>query len=189
MGTSVSQASRNSTNWSAVRATYRSEAIPVDQVVREVWRAAQADSDQDWREMLSTPIVASCLNITLESGSASQAVNAAAKEIAYGEGGSIAAELAKRAVVQSFGGANRAQVFSQAVLAEATDYLVSRDLSGYVGTVGRNKSVQDSIAFKDLIRQRVAEVVSRVGPPRTADAGEWSNYVRLAIRQLSGTER
>ena len=55
MGTSVSQASPSTTNWLAVALAYVHDAIPVDRLVQELWRAAQSEPAADWGALLSEP--------------------------------------------------------------------------------------------------------------------------------------
>lgn len=188
MGTSLSQGSPGTTNWNAVAATYRSEAVPVDRVVQEVWRAAQSEIETDWQALLGAPIIATCLDIAVRSETPSQALTVASREIARARESSLATEVAKRAIVQSFAGEDRPLRFVQALFAEASNYLVSRDLPAYVGSAGRNRTIEDAIHFKDLVRQRVMDVVGTDVPPGDPTIQRWPEFVMTTARRLAGRE-
>lgn len=188
MGTSISQPSRKSTSWAAVQATYRSNTFPVERVIQEVWRAAQIEADQSWLEMLSAPIVGDCLAITIHSESPAQAVNAVSRAAAGAKQASLAVEIVKRAVAESVLANDRAQLFSQIVFAEATNYLVSRDLPGFVGERWRNRTVGEMVEFKASIQQHVRAKVSEVDITETAATVGWADYVAETIRHLAESE-
>lgn len=186
MGTSTSQASRSSTTWATVRASYTSDAVPIGQVVTQVWRAAQIDAEVSWRELLTSPILTTCLELAVRNNSAVEASRAAARAIALGSSASLAAEVAQRAIIQSFSSDSRAQAYTEAVFAEATNYLVSRDLSGLVGELSRCRTVVDSVAFKDAVRRSVEQIVQARGVPLDDLRDSWSSYVDSVLGDLAG---
>lgn len=104
---------------------------------------------------------------------------------------SLATDLAQRALIQSFReGVDPARVFSANLFAEASDYLVSRDLPGFVGEQGRTKNVSQALEFKASIRRAVVENVGQVRPPTiSATAGAWATYVASVVELLRGTGR
>src|SRR5947207_5805508 len=114
MGTSVSQASPSTTNWLAVALAYVHDAIPVDRLVQELWRAAQSEPAADWGALLSEPIIAACKDIAVRSENPARAGSLAAREIVRRHASSLAADIAQRAVVQSYATEDRAQGFTQA---------------------------------------------------------------------------
>lgn len=186
MGTSISQGSPATPNWRAVAAGYRSGNIRPERVVRELWRAAQSDAEFDWAELLATPIIFTCLHVAVESEGAAQAASRAAREIVLSRQISLATDVARRAVVQSFNAEDRAQGFAEALFAEASSYLVSRDLPAFVGRGGRCRTVGDSVGFKETMRERVTDVVRGLGPPPRDGAQEaWQRYVALALEELT----
>ena len=177
MGTSVSQGSPRTASWSAVAAGYRDSSIPIRRVVTEIWRAAQSEADANWRSLISSPIVAACLEIAVESANPGTALTSAAREIARTRQSSLAAELAKRAIVQSFAAIDRAQqAFAESMFVETTDYLVARDLPEYVGESGRNQTVGEAIEFKNRVRETVAEVVRSGDSPVPQTSRTWEPF-------------
>jgi hypothetical protein len=187
MGTSVSHPSPATRNWAAVAAAYRRPDVPEERVVQEVWRAAQSDPDANWADLLSAPIVPACLEIALASGSPAAAVRDTAREIARTGQSSIAADIAKRAVVRSFGADDRRQAFVAAVFGEATSYLVSRDLPDHIGDAGRNRTVGEGVAFKEGLRARAERAVRELPAPAAARQGDaWPRFVGEAVRALAG---
>jgi hypothetical protein len=184
VGTSSSQGSPRNVNWGAVGAAYRSPLISVERVVQELWRAARSDSSADWQHLLGEPAVRLCLRATLESDTPQEALRKASHEIARERASSLAAEIAKRAVVKSFAEGDRATAFAQALFNETTRYLVSRDLAGLVGLGGRTQTTSDAIAFKDRILQRVAGTVGEVGG-QGVNLRNWESFLKKVVDRLA----
>ena len=191
MGTSVSHRSPATPNWNAVATAYRKEAIPLDRVVQEIWRAATNQPTGDLAVELARPLVAKCLDIAITYESREDAVAEARKAWALSGESSIAADLVQRAIVRSFTTVtNRELAFSHSLFAEAFNYLVSRDLSGYLGKETRIRSVSDSIAFKDALRtQVVAKIKSIPLPPNLSkNPSLWRSYVQKIAAVLAGRD-
>lgn len=189
MGTSVSQASPQTSNWRVVAATYTSDAIPIDRVVQEIWRAATNQPVGNLAIDLGTPIVAQCLNIAQHATSREEAVRDARRSVAFSGQASLAADIAQRAVVQCFESiGDQAAAFTQSLFAEAGNYLVSRDLSGYVGVGGRAQTVSEAIALKNSLREQIVRTVSSVPLPSDVarEASIWRRYVEEVIIHLTG---
>jgi hypothetical protein len=188
VGTSTSQRSPRTTPWQAVALTYRDDAFPVEQVAQQLWRAAQSDPDADWGQLLASPIVPACLDIALASNSSSAALRQATFEIVRSRQASIAADIAKRAVVRSFAEpGDRAAAFAAALFGEASNYLVSRDLSGFIGADARNRTVGEAAAFRDAVRSRVEAVVRSTPLPADASrTNRWGAFVDAVVGRLRG---
>lgn len=188
MGTSVSQSSPSTPNWQAAQATYYSPEVPVERTVKELWRAADSETDENLARDLQAPIIAECLRTTLASSTRTEAVRNVARMVASSGQSSLAAEIARRAVARSFGGGGSSAVaFAKALFADAGDYLVSRDLSGFVGVSEKIPKVSDLMALKADIRERIAEVVDDVERPEEASAVEdWSDYAGRIVGALKG---
>ena len=127
----------------------------------------------------------------MSASSREEAAQTARREVALSGQASLAADIAQRAVAQSFrGGEDRASVFVQSLFAEAGNYLVSRDLPGYVGANGRAQTVSESIAFKSEIREHIAGTVRTI--PRSVDVANqpsvWKDYVSSVVNSLAGRE-
>ena len=133
MGTSASQASPRSgpsaTSWAAVAAGYRSPEVPIDRVVKEIWRAAQSGEEANWRVLLKSAGVRLCFDTASTAESPEQALATATREISRSRQSSIAVDVAKRALVQGFsvsGDVRRG--FVEALFGQVTSYLISEIL-------------------------------------------------------------
>lgn len=187
MGTSINQRSPSTQNWRAATTAYTNEAVPIERAVQEIWRAATNQPTGDLARDLAAPIVAECLKIALTAPSREEAAISASRAVASSGQASLAADIAQRAVVQSFRSpGDRATAFATALFAEAGNYLVSRDLPGYVGAGGRARTVSESIAFKSQIREQIASHVSAVPRPSRLTGDAWPGYVGDVVRHLKG---
>ena len=187
MGTSVSQGSPSTPNWQAVQATYSSPTVPIERTVKELWRAADSQDEENLARDLRAPIVAECLRITLASSSRAEAIRNVSRAVAFSGESSLAAEIAQRAARSFSDAGSSAGAFAKAVFSEAGDYLASRDLPGFVGLSEKIPKVSDLIALKESIRERIADVVEEVELPEQAYAAEgWSNYAARVVSTLKG---
>jgi hypothetical protein len=188
MGTSVNQRSAATANWAAAQAGYRSE-IPVERVVQEIWRAATNQPMGDLARLLGEPIVAQVGRIAAEGGTPAQVAWAATTEIARSKQGSLAADIAQRAALQCLSSQDRVQAFGERLFAEACNYLLSRDLPGFVGGNNRNKTVSDLRSFKSSVLRTTAEIVNASGSPDLSNSQNWRGYVERVVNRLKRQER
>jgi hypothetical protein len=101
----------------------------------------------------------------------------------------LATDMAKRAAVNSFARpGDRKLAFARSLFSEAVNYLVSRDLSGYVGKGNRISNVSDAIRFKKGIRQQVEAAISSYGVPAGVESeyDRWKTYVESIVASLVG---
>jgi hypothetical protein len=185
MGTSSSTPSPRTLSWRAVEAGYRSPNVPVDRLIQEIWRAAQRDGG--WGELLAARAVQRVARIVIEAQSTQEALARASSEIVSTKSSTIATEVAKRAIPLAFREPDRGAAFSRALFAEASNYLVSRDLAGFVGADYRSQTPKDAMTLKDVVRGRVREIVREAGPPRATSATTWRAYVAEALRRLTNS--
>jgi hypothetical protein len=188
MGTSVSQRSPRTSNWRAVEAGYTKEEIPVQRLTQEIWRAAINQEQGNLFQDLAAPIVATCLRIVQETPTREDAVQRVRRTVALSGQKSLATEIAQRAVVQTYmSREDRTNAFTKSLFSEAGNYLVSRDISGFIGS-GRINNVSDAIALKNDIKRHIVQVVGEVQPPAgdLADVDIWRNYVSSIVRHFSG---
>lgn len=169
-----------------MEAAYSSPEIPVEQVVEEMWRAADSQPEESVPTDLSAAIVAECLRIAMTAPSRAEAVQQATEAVAFSEGASLAADLAQMAVAKCFSApGSRPLAFTKAIFTEAGDYLVSRDLPGLVGASERIANVDEAINFKDSIGERIAKVVEEVEMPDEIEIPtNWSEYVEQVVGRL-----
>ena len=182
MGTSSSQRSPDTASWRAVLATYR-QSLPVGRVVEEVWRAAAGDRDAGWVDGLSSPAVFACYQIAGEALDAPQAVRSAGRLIASEHESSIASELGKLALAKAAGRPQSQGRFVTSLFEQATDYMVSRDLAGFVGSRYRNTTVDEALAFKRAVAGEVREQIGR--SPERLSRQQWRQTVSGIVADLS----
>ena len=191
MGTSISHRSPSTPNWRAASLAYTHDEVPIDRAVQEIWRAATNQPIGDLAADLGSPPVATCLQIAMTADSPDSGLREAVTKIALSGEVSLATDLAQRAMVQSLMSTeDRVGNFSRRLFAEAVDYLVSRDLSGYVGRSERVKNVSSSIEFKRLVRASVEESVRSVPVPEGVgrEPARWRDYVSDVVTRLTGKD-
>jgi hypothetical protein len=190
VGTSKSQPSPGTPNWKAAQLAYADPAVTIDRAVQEIWRAATNQPSGDLTQLLREPAIAECVAIASDSPNRESAVDAVARHIASLGKASLGLVMAQRAVAQSYGQADSVAAFASALFSEAGNYLVSRDLPGFVGTEGRAKTTSESMALKAQLRERIAERASEIKPPRRAAlVDSWSDYVASVVQHLRQTGR
>ncbi|OZC01135.1 hypothetical protein BSZ36_18610 [Rubricoccus marinus] len=173
--------------WKVVDRVYESERFPVERAAQELWRAATSQPSGDIAAGLASDVVAACLDVALNAGSRSEASASAGLAVAFSGEASLAADIARRAAVRSVGAeGDRALGFARALFSEASNYLVSRDLPGFVGPSGRAQTVGQAVELKAAVRSRVEAVVEEGPRPPTGAGPEWSGYVRAIVQRLAG---
>ena len=190
MGTSKSQPSPRTSNWHAAQLAYSDPSITLDRAVQEIWRAATNQPTGDLAASLQEPAIAECLALASSAPDRKSAVDVVARHIASLGRSSLGLVIAQRAIAQSYGQADTVASFATSLFAEAGNYLVSRDLPGFVGTNGRAKTASEAIALKAEIRDRVATRVAEIKPPRKSVlVNSWSEYVVKVIGHLRESRR
>ena len=188
MGTSISQRSPRTTNWRAVETGYTKEEIPIERLAQEIWRAANNQKEGNIFQDLAAPIIAECLRIVREVQNRDTAVQQIRRTIALSGQTSLATEIAQRAAIQTYQSAeNRTEAFTKSLFSEAGNYLVSRDISGFIGS-GRINNVSEAIILKDSIKEQIAQKVGELSYPsgNLTDADVWRNYVGNVVRHFTG---
>jgi hypothetical protein len=185
MGTSVNQSSAPSANWSAVQAGYRT-TVPVGRVVQEIWRAATNQHEGDLVALLRQPIIAKIGQLARQRKPPQEVAADAARAITKSKTASLATDIARRAAVQAALSPNPAETYGQRLFAEAANYLIARDLPGFVGGDHRNKSVPDAITFKDALLQNTVSKVKAAGPADFSSTKRWDRYITTVIESLKG---
>jgi hypothetical protein len=135
---------------------------------------------------LSEPIIAECLRIVERANTRSDALEQFRQAVSLSGQTSLAAEIAQRAIVPTFQSAEeRTSSFVRSLFSEAGNYLVSRDLPGFIGS-GKLNNVSDAIAFKNDIRQQISQMVREVPLParKLSDAAVWREYVERIVSHI-----
>ena len=159
MGTSVSQASPRNTNWSPVHAGYKNGFIPEERIISEIWRASE-NQETPMSDSIASDTIYNCYAAVSGSQNFQEALQKFNGFIAENKSNSIVAEFAKRAIPAAYQSENPAQGWAARFFSELTNYVMSRDASGFIGGNNRNKTVQEMINFKKNISAKVSGIVS-----------------------------
>ncbi len=189
MGTSTNQRSPRTPNWKSVEVAYTHPGITIQRTAQEIWRAAVNEPNGGLVSGLRSPIIAQCLEVVQTSHSATDAALQVKRLLALSGQASLAGEIAQRAAVithESKG--NRTNAFVKSLFSEASNYLVSRDLPGYVGSAKRVLTVQDATALKSSIIREVSSNVNSIPKPsgKLSSPRNWQKFVNNVVDHLSG---
>lgn len=186
MGTSISHPSSRNTNWKPVLAGYISKNIPESRIVNEIWRASEKEP-VPMSESLKSETIFACFKAVNSSSDFREALNKFTATVRENKSNSMVAEFAKRAIPLSFQSNTPASQWPKHLFSEVTNYIVSRDLSGFVGEAYRNKSIKDVIAFKRNISQKIGDVIEKQ-PKRIRNKADWDAFVDKCVTNLKSTE-
>lgn len=186
MGTSVNQRSPDTTNWRIVQRAYEDPNVPAERALREIWRAATNQEQGDLAAQLGEPAIAAFAGIAANASSPAEASREAGRLIAETKCASLAADIARRAAVQSAGRENASEAFSQQLFAEATNYLVSRDLPGHIGANDRLDSASAAREFRQRLTSTAARAALTSPGPAEYAGPAWTQYVRTVLEGISG---
>lgn len=184
MGTSVSHPSPATLGWQAVAACYRNDSVPAERAVNEIWRAAQHESSPIVDDLFSNAVFI-CQEAVRVSNNPSIAVKKATTEIFAQQGNSVIAEIARRSIPIAFHAPDKLRGWQSTFFEQVTDYLMSRDISGYIGKNYRNKTISELSLFKNTIKKEVKQTIlsMKVNP---ISHKEWIAYSKLILKKLSG---
>jgi len=191
MGTSTNQRSPRTANWRAVEAAYTHPITTIPRTSQEIWRAAVNETDGGLVSGLRSPIIAQCLEVVQTSRSATDAAQKVRRLLALSGQASLAGEIAQRAAVIAHEiKGNRTDTFVRSLFSEASNYLVSRDLPGLVGSADRVRTVKNATAFKSSIIQEVSFNVDLVPKPsgKLSSPKTWRKFVNDVVERLSGAK-
>lgn len=186
MGTSVSHGSPRTSNWKPVLACYTNENFSKERVINEVWRASEKEVTPI-SSMMKSDSIYDCFNAVNNSQNYREALQKFNDIILNSKQNTIVAEFAKRIIPTAFQSDNPSQQWKNSFFAELTNYVVSRDASGFVGENYRNKSVTDLIAFKKSIGKKVNDIV---GADKTniKSKSDWNTFVDSSITKLKSAK-
>lgn len=186
MGTSVSQASPRNTNWSPVHAGYKSEFVPEERIISEIWRASE-NQDTPISQSIASAAIYECYSAVSGSENFQEAVQKFNDYITDSKSNSIVAEFAKRAIPAAYQSGKPADAWAARIFSEVTNYVMSRDASGFVGGGNRNKTVTEMISFKKSITNKVSEIVgARVRTIKNQK--DWNSFVSESIDRLKSAK-
>ncbi len=179
MGTSISHPSPYNKNWKPVRIGYENPNVSLKTVISQIWRASENQS-KPLSTDLSSDTVFRCHEIVKNSKNVNEALKTYSSEVLKSKQNSIVAEFAKRAIPISMNSENPAKAWRSNFFSEVTNYIISRDASGYVGENYRNKSIADLGSFKNSIKQEVGSLINQISMEPTSPK-QWNSFVSQAI--------
>ena len=180
MGTSVSQGSPRNINWNAVLSGYRDEFVSENRILSEIWRAYEKEKISN---LLKTTAIFDCYTVVSSSRDASEAIARYDSYLSEKKRNSIIAEIAKRTIPTSFEVDQPSNAWMARLFSEITNYVLSRDVSGFVGESYRNKSVKELIEFKDRLRSKVIRSISEEKVV-VRSIKEWRAFVDNSVNKL-----
>lgn len=189
MGTSVNQPSPATQHWKVVQEMYDDPSVPPERLLREIWRAATNQPEGNLAAQLADPSILAIGNFATSATSPAEASYLAGTYIAENEVSSLATDIAKRAVMQSVGKPNPTVSFVERLFAEATNYLVSRDLPGHITPGSRLQNVSEARTFRRTMTESTASAVSPLVSAQVPSSTDWPLFVEglvNSIQQRSG---
>jgi hypothetical protein len=186
MGTSISQSSpRKSSNWKRVFVCYESNALPDNRVMNEIWRASETSEMkiEPLSSEMKSQAIYSCYEAVKSSNNFQEALQKFNNAIIETKSNSIIAEFAKRVIPSAFQSNNPSEQWTNKFFKEVTNYIMSRDASGFVGESFRNKSVKELIEFKKSVSNKVEQVIKSEKKNFTSH-NDWNSFVDNSISKL-----
>jgi hypothetical protein len=182
MGTSVNQRSPNTGGWRSVSACYTNETTSTDRTALEIWRAA-VTQDDSIHDQLGSELVTKCAEAAAKNLGEQQTV-AEVERLSSAADNHLVGEFAKRALLVKATGGYPDESFSTVLFRQITDYLVSRDISGHVGSQYRCKTVEDLRVFKANIADVVAAKVQAIERSQQLTSRDWKQTYPVLLQQL-----
>ena len=186
MGTSVSHGSPRTSNWKPVLACYANDNFSKERVINEVWRASEKEITPI-SSMMKSDAIFECYNAINNSNNYREALQKFNDIILSTKQNTIVAEFAKRVIPTAFQFEKPSQQWKNSFFTELTNYVVSRDASGFVGENFRNKSVTDLIAFKKSISKKVNDIVG-ADKTKIKSKSDWNAFVDSSITKLKSAK-
>jgi len=179
MGTSISHPSPNNNNWRPVKIGYKNKKIPLERVIKEIWRASE-NQDKPLSKEINSDIIFKCHQLVSKSPNAREALKSFRQELILSKQNSIVAEFARRAIPAAYLSKDASKQWRSAFFSELTGYIVSRDASGYVGKEYRNKTVTELNMFKNEIRIETSRIIDSI-KIEPKNINDWKSFVNTAI--------
>jgi hypothetical protein len=184
MGTSVNQRSPETNNWRIVQRAYENADVPISLALRDIWRAADNQPEGNLFSQLADPAIGALAAVAGTAASPTEASSEVGRLILDQNAASLAADITRRAVMQSAGRENALALVVERVFMEATNYLVSRDIPGHIRPGARLETVAEARAFKQEAMTTTAEAVRRTTPPPSFQGDDWSSFVSTVVRAI-----
>lgn len=187
MGTSVSHGSPRTSNWKPVLASYSDKRISNERIISEIWRALENEKTPI-SSFMKTDLVFQCYNAVNDSISFTEALNKYNDAVLETKHNSIVAEFAKRVIPLAFQSTNPTETWKTSFFSELTNYVISRDASGFVGEKLRNKSINELIEFKKNINKQVLDLVGE-HMTKVSNQNDWNVFIDKTILKLKTVKK
>ena len=188
MGTSISQHSPRTPKWKPVHVCYENDKIPEDIILNEIWKAADNPTEPvRWANEMKSDIVYKCYEIITASSNSQNALKKIHETILSTKSNSIVTEFAKRAIPAAYLKANPSAFWANNLFSEITNYVISRDISGFVGENYRNKSVKELFGFKKRLISNLNQILKSV-KFEIKTKKDWNTYIDNAIAKLKANK-
>lgn len=190
MGTSISQSSpRQSSNWKRVFVCYENNNLSDNRVMNEVWRASETSekASKPLSSEMKSQAIYKCYEAVKSSNNFQEALQKFNNNIIEAKSNSIIAEFAKRVIPSAFQSNNPSEQWANNFFKEVTNYVMSRDASGFVGERYRNKSVKELIEFKKSVSNKVSQIIGSEKKDFKSQA-DWNSFVDKSISKLKSTK-
>lgn len=184
MGTSVNQRSPDTDNWRVVQDIYIDPALKAADALKILWRAASNTNEPNLYGLLSRPEIAGLAELLDRDYGPAEAASATRAELATTKVSSLATDIAARAIVQCAGKEAAKALYVERLFAEATSYLVARDLPGYVGRSEKLPTVVSAKEFIAEMRELAADAARETVFPEELNRQNWPNYVRSVVTNI-----
>jgi hypothetical protein len=185
MGTSISQGSSRTSIWKPLHACYSNKVISEQNVIKEVWKAADNPNESvRWSSEIKSDIIYKCYESVKNSKSAFEAIKKFNETINKEKNNSIAAELAKRSIQHAYSEKNRTAAWTTKLIKEISNYVISRDTSGFVGEKYRSKTVKELVNFKSSLNKELTRKLSNIETRKIDSKKQWNNFIDKTISNL-----
>jgi hypothetical protein len=148
----------------------------------EVWRAALKQDTSLLDQLGSTPVV-ECI-LAASQPLTKEGTLHKLEQLASLKGNSVVAEFAQRALLIKASGGYAAETPASVLFRQLTDYLVSRDIAGYVGRDFRCKTVAEVRALKEQIGEVIARKIQAVESQQALASKPWAEACPIILRHL-----
>jgi len=162
MGTSTCHRSPStSLPWRFANVGYQNPGVTNDQLVRDIFIAVKATNGEEYVNSYSLPSIYSFVKMANTIKDPKDIEINADNEIVKNKDASIYVDIAKRALVKTITKKEKGENYISNLFAETAEYLVSRDVSGYLGSE-KIKKVKDIIKLKQQVRNIVIKESKKV---------------------------
>jgi len=189
MGTSVNQRSpANSSSWRAAQDAYVDIELSSQDSLKLIWRAASNMRESNLFDLIARMEVSPLMEVAVTSSGPAEAAGRVRSMLSESKSSTLATDIAARAVCQAAGKQNASQVFVERLFVEATSYLVSRDVPGYVGASEKLQTISDAKNFSNELTRIAVDAVRSISFPESTSQSTWSDFVRTVVAGLEETK-